>query len=78
MGKSGAWQYAAQPKIMGLVGCWWKRPKATQNLEVFVVMWMNARKGAAGFYLAMGYRIEGSEFEVPIFGPHYVMKKELL
>ena len=44
----------------------------------FEVMWMNARKGAAGFYLAMGYRIEGSEFEVPIFGPHYVMKKQLL
>ena len=44
----------------------------------FHIMWMNARKGAAGFYLAMGYRIVGSEFEVPIFGPHYVMKKELL
>jgi GNAT superfamily N-acetyltransferase len=44
----------------------------------FEVIWMNARKGAAGFYLAMGYQIEGSEFDVPIFGPHYVMKKQLL
>jgi len=44
----------------------------------FKVIWMNARKGAAGFYLAIGYQIEGSEFEVPIFGPHYVMKKQLL
>ena len=44
----------------------------------FEVIWMNARKGAAGFYLAMGYHIEGFEFEVPIFGPHYVMKKQLL
>ena len=44
----------------------------------FEVIWMNARKGASGFYLKMGYRIEGSEFEVPIFGPHYVMKKRLL
>jgi len=42
------------------------------------LLWMNARKGASGFYLAMGYRIVGSEFEVPIFGPHYVMKKQLL
>ena len=42
------------------------------------LIWMNARKGASGFYLKMGYRIEGSEFEVPIFGPHYVMKKQLL
>ena len=44
----------------------------------FEVIWMNARKGGAGFYLAMGYHVEGSEFEVPIFGPHYVMKKQLL
>ena len=44
----------------------------------FEVIWMNARKGASGFYLKMGYSIEGSEFEVPIFGPHYVMKKRLL
>jgi ribosomal protein S18 acetylase RimI-like enzyme len=44
----------------------------------FEVIWMNARKGASGFYLKMGYRIEGSEFEVPVFGPHYVIKKQLL
>ena len=44
----------------------------------FELLWMNARKGASGFYLKMGYQIEGSEFEVPIFGPHYVMKKKLL
>ena len=44
----------------------------------FMLLWMNARKGASDFYLKMGYRIEGSEFEVPIFGPHYVMKKRLL
>ena len=44
----------------------------------FHLLWMNARKGASGFYLKMGYRIWGSEFEVPIFGPHYVMKKQLL
>ena len=44
----------------------------------FILLWMNARKEASGFYLKMGYRIWGSEFEVPIFGPHYVMKKQLL
>lgn len=45
---------------------------------VFHLLWMNARKGASGFYLKMGYRIVGSEFEVPIFGPHYMMKKQIL
>ena len=44
----------------------------------FEVIWMNARKGASGFYLKMGYRIEGSAFMVPIFGPHYRMKKSIL
>ena len=44
----------------------------------FEVLWMNARKGASGFYLKMGYRIEGSAFMVPIFGPHYRMKKSIL
>ena len=43
-----------------------------------LLLWMNARKGASGFYLKMGYHIEVSEFEVPIFGSHYLMKKKLL
>ena len=54
------------------------KPKFKQNPAVLMLLWMNARKGASDFYLKMGYRIEGSEFEVPIFGPHYVMKKRLL
>ena len=78
MDKSGAWQYKAPSKTKGLVACWWKRPKTKQNPAGFELLWMNARKGASGFYLKMGYQIEGSEFEVPIFGPHYVMKKQLL
>jgi GNAT superfamily N-acetyltransferase len=55
-----------------------KKAESHAKSRGFHIMWMNARKGAAGFYLAMGYQIEGFEFEVPIFGPHYVMKKQLL
>ena len=45
------------------------------NLEV---MWMNARKEGFGFYSSMGYKIDGALFDVPIFGPHYRMKKSIL
>ena len=44
----------------------------------FEVMWMNARKGVFGFYKSMGYKIDGALFDVPIFGPHYRMKKSIL
>lgn len=44
----------------------------------FEVMWMNARKGVFVFYKSMGYKIDGALFDVPIFGPHYRMKKSIL
>ncbi|MBC8137831.1 MAG: GNAT family N-acetyltransferase [Fibrella sp.] len=36
-------------------------------------LWCNARVAAMGFYEKCGWRIEGSEFEVPDIGAHYVM-----
>lgn len=36
-------------------------------------LWCNARVAAMGFYERCGWRVEGSEFEVPDIGPHYVM-----
>jgi len=44
----------------------------------FEVMWMNARKGVFAFYKSMGYKIDGALFDIPIFGPHYRMKKSIL
>ena len=43
----------------------------------FEVIWMNARKGIFAFYSSMGYEIDGALFNVPIFGPHYRMKKSI-
>ncbi len=40
-------------------------------------IWLNARKKAVNFYKRIGYTIYSEEFEVPIFGPHYQMTKEL-
>ncbi len=36
-------------------------------------LWCNARVSAMGFYEKCGWRVEGSEFEVPDIGAHYVM-----
>lgn len=44
----------------------------------FEVMWMNARRGVFGFYSSLRYKIDGPLFDVPIFGPHYRMKKSIL
>ena len=78
MDKSEVWQCSARPKTTGLVRLLVEKAESHAKSRGFEVIWMNARKGASGFYLAMGYEIKGSEFEVTIFGPHYVMKKQLL
>ena len=44
----------------------------------FAIMWMNARLYAVPFYEKFKYKIKGAQFEVPVFGPHYMMIKELL
>lgn len=41
------------------------------------VLWFNARIVALNFYKEMGYDTVGSEFDIPLVGPHYVMKKKL-
>ena len=41
------------------------------------VIWCNARLVAIDFYKKMGYRVQGSIFEVAEVGPHYMMYKEL-
>ncbi|WP_407761234.1 GNAT family N-acetyltransferase [Archangium sp.] len=40
-------------------------------------LWCNARTTAAGFYRRLGFAVEGSEFELPGIGPHYVMWRPL-
>lgn len=42
------------------------------------LLWFNARIIAVRFYENMEYKKIGSEFNIPLVGPHYVMKKELL
>jgi len=39
--------------------------------------WCNARSTAAGFYRRMGFREDGSEFELEGLGPHFVMVRDL-
>jgi len=41
------------------------------------ILWFNARLVALNFYKEMGYETVGTEFDIPLVGPHFVMKKEL-
>lgn len=41
------------------------------------VLWCNARVNVAGFYTRHGFRVHGSEFELPRIGPHYLMWRDL-
>ncbi len=41
------------------------------------LLWFNARIIAVSFYKNMGYETIGPEFDIPLIGPHYLMKKEL-
>ncbi|MFT5752474.1 MAG: ribosomal-protein-alanine N-acetyltransferase [Flavobacteriales bacterium] len=41
------------------------------------ILWFNARLAALNFYKEMGYKTVGTEFDIPLVGPHYVMKKKL-
>ncbi|WP_299210961.1 GNAT family N-acetyltransferase [uncultured Dokdonia sp.] len=42
------------------------------------LLWFNARIAAVSFYKNLGYVTVGSEFDIPLVGPHFLMKKELL
>ena len=41
------------------------------------VLWCNARVTAIGFYEKLGFAIEGSAFDLPASGRHYVMVRDL-
>ena len=41
------------------------------------LLWFNARIIAVSFYKNLGYKTIGPEFDIPLIGPHYLMKKEL-
>ncbi|TRZ41415.1 GNAT family N-acetyltransferase [Robertkochia solimangrovi] len=40
------------------------------------LIWLNAREKAVSFYRRLGYEIVGERFEVPVFGPHFLMVKK--
>ncbi len=42
-----------------------------------MLIWFNARTSAVGFYEKLGYKIEGSEFEIKDIGPHFLMSKKI-
>ncbi len=42
-----------------------------------ISVWCNARKSAVGFYEKSNFNIISEEFEIPVYGPHYVMICEL-
>ena len=37
-------------------------------------LWCNARVSAVGFYEKSGWHTEGAAFDVPDFGPHFIMR----
>ena len=39
------------------------------------ILWCDARLVAVDFYKKNGFKISSNIFEIPIIGPHYVMKK---
>ncbi|HVY61008.1 MAG TPA: GNAT family N-acetyltransferase, partial [Planctomycetota bacterium] len=39
------------------------------------LLWCNARLSAADFYRACGFETVGEVFEVPRFGPHFIMRR---
>ena len=36
-------------------------------------IWCNARKSAVGFYEKFKFKVISEEFEIPVYGPHFVM-----
>lgn len=42
------------------------------------LLWFNARIIALKFYKNLGYETVGPEFDIPLVGPHYIMKKKLI
>ncbi|MBI5304671.1 MAG: GNAT family N-acetyltransferase [Chloroflexi bacterium] len=40
-------------------------------------LWCNGRTSAREFYEALGFRSVGTEFDVPVTGPHYVFRRRI-
>ncbi len=41
------------------------------------LIWCHGRTSALPFYRALGFREHGDEFDVPVTGPHYVLRREV-
>ena len=61
----------------GLAGLLLKKGENLLRQKDKDLLWFNARIVALSFYKKMGYQTIGSEFDIPLVGPHYVMKKNL-
>jgi GNAT superfamily N-acetyltransferase len=42
------------------------------------LIWCHGRTAALPFYRAVGFREHGEEFDVPVTGPHYVLRRTVL
>ena len=47
------------------------------NTKHLDLIWFNARETAVGFYKKMGYKINGTLFDIPEIGNHYLMYKKI-
>lgn len=47
------------------------------NTKHVDLIWFNARETAIGFYKKMGYKINGTLFDIPEIGNHYLMYKKI-
>ncbi len=46
--------------------------KKLESMDVNI-LWCNARSGALKFYKKIGFKTIGTEFDIHLIGPHYVM-----
>lgn len=42
------------------------------------LIWCHGRTSALPFYHAVGFREHGEEFDVPVTGPHFVLRRQVL
>jgi ribosomal protein S18 acetylase RimI-like enzyme len=74
----GAWQLRGMATLPGFRG----RGLGAAMLRACIghvarsggsTIWCNARTPAVDFYRKLGFETRGSEFEIPVSGPHFVM-----
>lgn len=54
-----------------------KKGENLLKMKECTLLWFNARIIAVSFYKKLGYTTVGPEFNIPLVGPHFLMKKEL-